>query len=201
MTQPCFDPAAFDGTDGELSPHPWLQWRHVRTNIAGSVDGSLPPVAATNPGEIQLVDFEVAWTNSSPIMQRAYAMVTRDGSAVSLNARNIAYINRYEGISSGSAPDVPALVLAGRHGVGADHGLEAFNNPRYLVVESRDGQKTSLLGPTVTLAPGQSIRARVSLTFQVQNQETVAIWQGVNETEMRYLTGASRLDLYAYPVL
>lgn len=201
MSYPCIDPDHFvvDG-DGALSPQPYTQWRHVATNSAGSIQKSYNPNGGNQAED--LVNFQVAWTNSDPISMSVYALVTRGGSTVKTGARTRAYIAMYYGQASGVAPaDPTASTLLGRTGSGIDGGVLG-SWARWATTEVRQAEHSLLVGPFTTLAPGQSLKTRIRLRWDADFWETLAYnISGSGEAELSVMTGPTRLDLYAIPIL
>jgi hypothetical protein len=205
MSYPCVDPDHFvvDG-DGALSPQPYAQWRHVATNSAGSVQKSYN----TNGGNQaeDLVNFQVAWTNPGPMSMLTYALVTRGGASVKTGTRTRAYIAMYYGQASGVSPaDPTASTLLGRMGSGLDGSTYTSGSTTYArwgTTEVRQAEHSLLVGPFVTLAPGQSLKTRIRLRWDADFWETLTyLVSGSGEAELAVMTGPTRLDLYAIPII
>lgn len=205
MSYPCIDPDHFAvDSDGALSPQPYTQWRHVATNSAGSIQKTYLTTGGNQAED--LVNFQVTWTNPDPLPMLVYALVTRGGSTVKTGARTRAYIAMYYGQASGLAPaDPTASTLLGRSGHGVDGGTAVIGGTtyaRWAATEVRQGEHSLLVGPFTTLTTGQSLKTRIRLRWDADFWETLAYnVSGSGEAELSVMTGATRLDLYAIPVL
>ncbi|AWN04237.1 minor tail protein [Gordonia phage Sour] len=199
-TTSCVDPNHFDATDGVVSPQPWMQWRQVRSAISASVSGSYPPNGGGAKNDLLQV-IEARWTNNSPIAQQVYGLVTRGGAFLALQARSRAYLVMRHGLAQGSAS--PAVEEVSRFGGGIDIGTAGSKVP-YAVAEQRQSSRTLPLMPHLTgwteLAPGASITGRVELRFVSDFWENLAL-ESDEGSEASYITGDTRLDLFAVPVL
>lgn len=203
MTFPCINEDHFEMVDGtHLQPLPWMAWRHVATNEAPGIDESYDPNGGSGQAE-DLYEVQVAWTNPDPVSANVYALVTRGGSRVACSCRNIIYLEQYSGFALGVAPaDPTASTLISKFGNGADMGEDPGSGlPGFAPVETRAGERTALFGDTVVVDPGETYKARLRLRFSGANWETEAFYGGDAETELSISTGATRLDLFAYPVL
>lgn len=204
MSTPCVDEGQFDVTEGAVTPRGFMQWRHVATDTAPAVVRGYPPLGPAIYDTLTSVLTQ--WVNDSPIPQRAYALLTRGGSSVTLTARSRAFIQTEIGHVVSSAPVDPALTLESRFGVGFDRGVEAFTYPRYAVLEQRTGGGTTFLGDTKTVAPGEAFSAKATARFISENWETVVPWAGIAvngdvELEARAVLGEMQIDIFAYPAL
>lgn len=205
MSFPCIDPDHYDvDEDGGLFPQPYMQWRHVATNSANSVQKTYNPNGG-NQAE-NLVEFQVAWTNTDPLSMSVYALLTRGGSTVKTGARTRAYIETYYGQTNGVAPaDPTASTLVGRTGSGVDGGtavVGATTYARWAITEVRQAEHSIILGPFTTLTTGQTLKTRVRLRWDAAFWETLGyLLSGSGEAELSVTTGASRLDLYAIPII
>jgi hypothetical protein len=201
MTYPCVDEDHFEVVDGALTPQPYMQWRHVATNEGQSVLAYYDVDGGSQAQD--LYELQVSWTNPDPLSMNVYGLLTRGGSVVTTTARTRLYIETYFGAASGAAPaDPTASTLHGRVGVGCDFGTLASNTrSNYGVLQGRQAERTSLLGSTVVLAPTQQYKLRVRLRIDAAFWETLPIDGGDSESELSILTGETRLDLFAYPVI
>lgn len=201
MTYPCVDEDHFQVIDGDLTPQPYMQWRHVATNAAASVQNTYDVNGGNQAAD--LLELQVTWTNSDPLPMNVYGLLTRGGSIITNNPRNQVYLETYVGAASGVAPaDPTASTLVGRFGNGADLGLVILpDRSVFTNFQTRQGERTSVLGNTVVLAPGESYKLRIRLRWDGQFWETLGIAPSEAETELSVITGATRLDLYAYPDL
>lgn len=206
MTYPCVDPDDFDvNAEGEMTPNPVLQWRHVATNeLAGFSE--VYDVDAGNQAE-DLGELQVAWTNTDTRSMQVYGILTRGGTTVVTTARTRLYLETYYGQTSGAAPADPvASTLHGRMGNGTDFQLSRTpvdnTNANFGLLQTRQAERSSLLGTTVTLTTGQALKLRIRLRVDANFWETLPPEGGSDaETLLSVLTGATRLDLYAIPVI
>lgn len=202
MTFPCINEDEFEMVDGtHVTPLEHMQWRHVAVGLANDVTETL--VAADGVAKNILIHtVQAEWTNTSPVTQNVYGLITRGGSRVVLMARSRAYIQINSGQVVGVAPADPATsTVLSKFGCGAYRGLELFTNPRFMVVEHRIGERTGLIGDTNAVAPGETVKVRAAVSFVSDNWESVAIYGGTGENEAGFTSGATQIDLYAYPVL
>ena len=178
-----------------------MQWRHVATNQAASVSASYDVNGGNQAAD--LFELQVAWTNPDPLSMSVYGLLTRGGSTVTTTARTRLYIETYYGEASGLAPaDPTASTLHGRMGNGLDVGtVSGGANSNYGVLQTRQAERTSLIGTTATVATGQSYKLRVRLRVDAGFWETLTIDGGESEAELSILTGITRLDLFAIPVI
>ncbi|WAB09209.1 hypothetical protein SEA_LITTLEMUNCHKIN_33 [Gordonia phage LittleMunchkin] len=196
----CVEPNHFDDTDGVVSPQPWMQWRRVVGQIAVSVSGGYPPNGGGAKNDLLQVS-QVSWTNNTPIAQQVYGLVTRGGAYLALQARSRAYLVMRHGLALGAA--APAVAEVSRFGGGVDVGLSGSQVP-YAVFEQRQSSRTLPLVPQLagwtTVAPGQTITGRVELRFVSDFWESQQL-SGDEGSESNYITGDTRVDLFAIPVL
>lgn len=202
MTFPCINEDEFEMVDGtHVRPLEHMQWRHVAVGLANDVTQTL--VAADGVAKNILIHtVQAQWTNTSPVTQNVYGLITRGGSRVVLMARSRAYIQINSGQVVGVAPADPATgTLLSKFGCGAYRGLEIGFAPRFMVVEHRIGERTGLIGDTNAVDPGETVKVRAEVRFISDNWESVAIFGGIGENEAGFTSGATQIDLYAYPVL
>lgn len=199
MSYPCVDEDHYEVTDGAPSPQPYMQWRHVATNSAAAVQNTYDVNGGNQAAD--LFQLQVAWTNAEPIDMKVYGILTRGGSILTNCPRNRVYIETYFGAASGVAPaDPTASTLFGRFGSGTDLGTSGAQTV-YANHQTRQAERSMVLGSTVTLTPGQSYKLRIRLRFDAAFWETNAIIPSEAEAELSINTGATRLDLFSYPSL
>lgn len=205
MTYPCVNPDHFDATDGVISPQPWMQWRHITTDERVSATGTYP-VSGGGVKNNLLQSLTSTWTNNSPVAQDVYGLLTRGGSTMILTARSRANLVTKTSLVAGAVAG--AAVELSRFGCGLDRGLAGLvgNEAAFGVIELQQGERTMLVTPSLTVpslavAPGQSITAAVEIWFTSDNWESATINGGEEGAESRYVTGETRLDLFAYPAL
>lgn len=197
MSYPCVDTTKFDVVDGAVGPKDHLQWRHVARAGADTAlyffpGGSVPP-----PG-ILIAGAMVQWTNSTPLSQIVYCVATRGSTRVTSTAPETNLLETLTGVTSGAAPADPVPTSASLMGCKIDMGADPANPPKplYGVFEVRDGQRTNLLGPNVTLAPGHTMKANLHLYAYNSGTDVDPFW---GDIERNIITGAIVLDLFAYP--
>ncbi|UYL88142.1 hypothetical protein SEA_EVAA_31 [Gordonia phage Evaa] len=200
----CVEPDHFHEDDGAIGPQPWMQYRQVATVSAASKAGSYP-VAGGGPKNDLLQTAKVSWVNNTPVSQYVYGLVTRAGAAMALQGRSRAHLVAYHGLSMAAGD--PPLVEVSRFGVGLDVGAGGTfgNNAAFGVAEQRQNSHTMPLMPSVTgwtlLTPGQMFTGMVSLRFISEFWETQAVAGGEEGSESSYISGDTRLDLFAVPVV
>lgn len=197
------DDFAVDG-DGAVYPRSQGQWRHVATNQAASLQTSYVLNGGSQAAD--LLQLQVAWTNTDANTMKVYGLLTRGGSIVTTEPRNRLYIETYLGAASGVSPaDPTASTLFGRFGQGSDLGtyVDDSTHVHAMNIQTRLPERTVLFGDTVTLTTGQSYKLRVRLRADgaVWEPNTITFLPGTSESELSIVTGATRLDLFAYPVL
>lgn len=202
MSHPCVNLDDFEMVDGtHLRPRDHMQWRHVALNYANGIIQSFPPNDGVNK-DVALHTVQAQWTNTTPRPQYAYALLTRAGGRMALQSQSMAYIQTSAGQSSGVAPaDPSSLSVISKFGIGGAFGATAAGDAYYGVTEVRMGDRTMLLGNTVLLAPGETVKYRVALRFISEFWEHRAIYQGSNETEAEVDSGESQIDIFAYPAI
>lgn len=205
MTFPCINTDQYDMVDGtHLQPKPHMQWRHVATNVLASNTYNFTVVQASAPAQ-DLAQLQVQWTNTSPISQKVYGMLTRGCTEVVTQARQVAYCETYWGAAQGAAPaDPTASTFIGRFGNGSDCGVfpSGGTNALYLITDTRTLERTYPVGNVITLPAGHTYKLRIRLRYDAAQWETVGVDGGnTTETECSLVTGASRLDLFSVPDL
>lgn len=202
MTLPCLNNDHFEvDADGALRPKSYMQWRHVATNAAAAVQNTYDINGGNQAAD--LFQLQVSWVNSSPLAMEVYGLLTRGGSIITSAPRNRTYIETYWGAAQGAAPaDPTASTLHGRFGVGADLGTNGGATAVvYANHQTRQAERTSVLGSTITLPAGHTYKLRIRLRYDGAFFETLPQVTSEAETELSINTGATRLDLFAYPSL
>lgn len=124
---------------------------------------------------------------------------------MTLQARSRGYLVARHGIEITTG--TPATAEVSRFGVGLDVGSGGTfgNETAYGIAEYRQHSHAMPLLPQQTgwlrLDPGQTVSARVELRFISDFWENRAITNGEQGSESSYITGDTRLDLFALPVL
>lgn len=206
MTYPCVNEDHFEvRPDGVLTPQPWMQWRHLTGTEAASKHNTYGVTGGSNKNDL-LHDLQVDWVNNTPIDQWVYGLVTRGGARVSLQARSRGYLQVESGYKQAVA-DAGALVVCSRFGVGADMGRGGTLaiGTTFGVIEERMNSVTFPLAPERAgwhrLPPGASYTGRAVVRFISEFWENTTIDGGASGSESSYESGATRLDLFAVPVI
>lgn len=203
MSYPCVNTSQFQVVDGDLTPQPYMQWKHVATNTAAAIQNSYVVNGGNQAAD--LFQLQVAWTNPYPIAMKVYGLLTRGGTIITSMPRNNVFIDTYYAVAQGVSPADPTpTTQIGRFGIGADMGAYTDTTPNTLPfsnIQTRQGERTRLIGDTITLNAGETYKVRIKLRFDGNTWETLNIKTGLSETELSINTGATRLDLYAYPSL
>lgn len=199
----CVDPTHFALVDGVISPQPWMQFRHVASTAALSKSGTYGVAGGGNKNDL-LHSIRAAWENDTPIPQWCYGLVTRGGARVTLQARSRAYLVQFHGYEVNSEPGVFPV---SQFGTGADIGVSGLLSigTGFCVVENRQTSVTMPLFPQIAgwtrLEPGDEFIGRVDLRFMSEFWENTAIDGGDQGTESSYVSGDTRLDLFAVPII
>lgn len=202
MTDPCIDSGSFELVDGtHLRPKDHMQWRHVATNYTPATVLTFDINDGIAKDEL-LHSVQVQWTNTTPINQYAYALLTRAGSKVILQGNCSGYIQTKAGQTSGVSPaDPSSLTAISRFGIGFERGKTALDTAYYVIAESRMAERTMLFGDRVLLTPGETVKFKAELRFVSHYWDYRTPQGGLSETESNLDTGASQLDVFAYPAL
>lgn len=201
MSFPCINATHFQMVGGtDLQPQDYMQWRHVATNTLLSNTYTYTPVGS-NPSA-NLADLQVQWTNSSPITQVVYGMITRGASKVITQARGVAGVQTSWGQTQGASPADPTVFsLLGLFGNGGDSGTVG-SNALFMITESRMAEHTYPVGPAILLPATQTVKLRIRLAWNAIAWESTGVDGGnTNETEASLVTGDTRLDLFSIPSL
>lgn len=202
----CVEPNHFDDEGGSVTPQPWTQYRQIATAYAASRSGTYPPTGGGDKNE-QLQAVGLFWTNDAPISQLVYGIVTRGGATMALQARSRAYMKTYHALGIGGVGTTPQAFVAGRFGTGLDVGSGGLlgTNTAYGISEIRQHSHSMPLVPQRTgwlrVDPGVTIHAAVQLFFLTEFWENTPITGGDASTGSSYVTGDTRIDLFAVPVL
>jgi hypothetical protein len=204
-TVACAEPDHFYVADGKLVPQPWMQHRAV----ASVMDEPGSRVYAVNDGlqKMDTITRVVAeWTNLSPIPHWVYGVITRGGVQVTLTARSRGYLQVWSGLSRSG--ELPVLTESSRIGVGSDiggaRGLLAFGIA-FCVAEMRQNSRSMPLAPErigwMMLQPGETAIGEVEVRFISEFWESAGIDGGAAEAVSGFQGGATKLDLFAVPVI
>lgn len=205
MTNPCVDENHFRVLpDGSIAPQPWMQWRWVYGVAAESKSGNYGVSGGVNKNDL-LHSLTARWVNNSPLTQQVYGEVFRGGSRVTLQARSRGFLSLWHGARIGAGAITPIEVS--RMGIGADvgkGGLLAVGTG-FCLVTNRQNSLTMPLMPAQVgswdIPPGGEFNAKVELRFGSEYWEVGTVDGGSNGVESSYVSGDTRLDLFATPVI
>lgn len=193
-------------TDTTIGPQPWMQLRLVASEEVASVSRSYD-VSDGEAKDDLLQTLNVEWTNTSPVEQWVYGMVTKSGSKVTLQCRSRGYISTTHAVYVGwSNPSLGAVEVS-RFGVGSDLGNGGLLKigGAYAISELRQNSQSTPFIPHVTgwniVRPGETIWGEVVTSFVSEDWENTQIEGGDGDTESSITTGDIRLDLFAVPAL
>lgn len=199
------EPAHFCLKDGVITPQPWMQWRQVAGVEAASKSQSYNVVGGINKNEL-IHYLTTTYTNTTPIDQWVYGLITRGGCRVTLQARSRGYLQVKSGYAQDEVDPGP-LEVASRVGVGADIGRGGVLaiGTSFCIAEERMNSVTFPLAPERAgwhrLPPGQTFIARAEVRFVTEQYEVTSIDGGTNGAESSWESGGTRLDLFAVPVI
>lgn len=199
VTSPCVDPLHFKiNSDGGIEPQEWMQFRHVASSQRESAETFYSTVGGGDH-DAQIHTLSVSWTNDTPIDQWVYGLVTRGGCRVTLQAASRGYLLTSHGVNDGGLYEVS------RMGCGIQVGKEGlFANDAFAVYEVRQHASTVPLVPTwggwERVEPGDSFSGQVEVKFVSENWQTASIEGGNTGGESSFVSGATRIDLFAIPV-
>lgn len=195
----------FDVTaDDAVGPQRWMQLRNVATRTIASVSKNYDPSGGGNKNDL-LQELELAWTNTSPVSQWVYGLMTKSGSQVTLQCRSRGYIATAHAVDIGTGPPTLNMTEVSRFGTGADTGNGGILNigGAYSIAELRQNSTTMPFMPHIVewflVAPGDTITAKVQTRFISEGWESTQIDGGDGDTESKIITGDVRLDLFAIP--
>lgn len=190
--------------DTTIGPQPWMQLRMVATGETPAASKFYDPSDGVNKNDlIQTLDVE--WTNTSPVAQSVYGLVTKSGSQVTLQCRSRGYVSTAHAVDIGTGTPTLEVVEVSRFGVGSDLGNGGILNigGAFGISEFRQHSLTMPLMPHVTswftVPAGETISARVEVRFFSEYWEGSMIDGGDGDTEAKVITGSLRLDLFAVP--
>lgn len=194
----------FDSDDVYIAPQPWMQLRSVATVEAASVSRNYDPSDGVNKNDL-IQTLEASWTNTSPVPQQVYGLVTKSGSQVTLQCRSRGYLSTGHAVHIGTGTPTFDLTEVSRFGVGSDLGNGGLLNigGAYAISELRQNSVTMPFMPHITqwftVPAGETITGRVEVAFISENWEGTQIDGGDGDTESKVITGDIRLDLFAVP--
>ena len=194
----------FSVVDDAIGPQPWMQMREVAAASSPSVAKSYDPgdgVAKNDPLQTITLD----WTNTRPVHQLVYGLVTRGGQQVTLQTRSRGYIADYHGglVGAGGID----MVLASRFGTGGDVGKGGIlaTSSAFSIAEVRGNSQSMYLLPASVgqwdVAPGATIHAKFESRFVSEFWENGNIDGGDTGTESKIISGETLLQFIATPTL
>jgi hypothetical protein len=195
----------FDVLDGVITAQPWMQLRQVAGAEAASVSKSYDPAGGGNKNTA-VHSVVVSWTNNSLVPQSVYGVVTREGAQVTLQARSRGYLLTLHG--QDIAPAVPSswdMVEVSKFGIGGDYGKDGLLDigTGFAVSEIRQNAASIPFMPHqvgwTVLNPGDTFHGRVEVRFRTDNWEDTVIDGGDHAAESGFVSGGTRLDLFAVP--
>lgn len=197
----------FSIIEGAIAPQPWMQMRHLKSVETPSVSKSYNTSGGGNKNDA--VHAVVAsWTNNTPIPQYVYGLVTREGAQVTLQARSRGYLLSLHGRDITAAPALPSswdMAEVSKFGIGGDIGKGGILalGTGFGVSEIRQNSASVPLMPHWSgwsiVQPGQTFHGRVEIRFRTDFWENTSIDGGDQNTESGFISGGTRLDLYATP--
>ncbi|MCM6777945.1 hypothetical protein NDR87_31395 [Nocardia sp. CDC159] len=166
MTFPCVDTTFFDVPGGVLSPKRQWQWQHR----ASATGGGATFTPANNAAGTTLFTVQAAWTNTTGVSQRVYAVMTQGPVRYVLDGLKHMFIRYQWGTSSGVAPADPTLTEESRVRGYPDFG-SANATPSgpvaaiFVLLEDRQPTASVPIGDLITLPTGQTMKARVQVSW------------------------------------
>lgn len=192
-----------------IAPQPWMQLRHLKGAETPSVSKSYDTSGGGNKNDT-IHSVVVSWTNNTPIAQSVSGIVTREGSQVTLQARSRGYLLTLHGRDITATSAVPSswdMAEVSKFGIGGDIGKGGILalGTGFGVSEIRQNSASVPLMPHWTgwsiVAPGETFHGRVEVRFRTDFWENTTIDGGDQNTESGWISGGTRLDLYATPVV
>lgn len=202
----------FSVIDGVITPHPWMQERLVTSGAAVSVSRNYSPSGGGNKDDL-VQSVSVKWTNNTPEAQWVEAEVSRGGSQVTLQARSRGYLADFHGMLVTETPtptpeaDDFDMVEVSRAGIGMDAGRGGLLavGTGFCVAEKREYPVTVPFMPhspgLVRVESGETLWCRVDVRFRSEFWENTGIDGGSSSTESGFISGDTRIDLYATPAI
>ena len=196
----------FQSVDDQIGPQPWMQLRCVASEQAESVSKSYDVSDGWGKDDLALA-VQAEWTNTTPMTQYVYGLVTKSGSQVTLQCRSRGYLSTGHAIDVTSGTPSPSVIEVSRFGIGSDvgkGGILAIGGA-YGISELRQNSTTTMLMPHLTgwfpVEPGETFAGRVEVKFISEFWENTMIDGGDGDTESKFVTGDYRLDLFAIPMV
>jgi hypothetical protein len=194
----------FQVVDGAVKPQPWMQLRGVASEEVPSVSKSYATAGGGNKNEL-LQTVQTHWTNTAPMSQWVYGVVTHEGSEVTLQARSRGYLAMWHGVDISADGAGIVMTDVSHAGGGADIGVAGLLGigTGFGAHSVRFNSHSIPLMPQVTgwylVAPGERFNAKVQVRFVSDFWENTTIDGGDQSTESVILSGGVRLDLFAVP--
>lgn len=217
----CIDPNHFSVVNGVVAPRPWMQWRHVATGHSPSggandkSSGNYPPTGG-GPRMVEAHRVAAQWRNNTPLPQHVYGIVTRGGCRVTLQASTQAFIRVATGWLINNTGDEQITTVSSSimgHFMEAGSGDSGFLNlilgaggVEFCVTEIHQPSVSFELSPLDAngwpiVQPGQYYTGGAVVTFEAPIWEDRPVSGGSSGSESSFMTGETRIDLFAVPAL
>ena len=189
-----------------VAPQPWMQMQHVAGVHVEAKAKSFDPTSGFNKAETLQV-LETSITNTAPVRQWVYGLVTRGGSRVTLTCRSRGYISTRHAMVITSETPAYNMIEVSRFGCGSDVGAGGILKigGEYAINELRQNTVTMPFMPHQTkwfmLEPGETLHAKIDTRFISERWENSLINGGDGDTESTVVAGDLRLDLFSVPTL
>jgi len=171
--------------------------------LGGGLFGGGGAAASGNKNDL-IHSIRASWLNDTPVPQWCYALVTRGGCRVTLQARSRAYLL----LSTGAGKTAqPVKTVTSTMGCGADIGRAGVLavGTGFCILEQRQNSVTIPVAAErvgwTAVAPGDTFTAVAELRFMSDLWESSTIDGGDMETESGFQSGDTRLDVFAVPIL
>lgn len=196
----------FEVSGESVGPQPWMQLRLVGTEEVDAVSVNYDPSGGVAKSDL-LQTLQGSWTNTTPVSQQVYGLITRGGTRVTLQSRSRGYLSMEHSVdfTTGETEPVFQMTEVSRVGVGSDLGNGGLLSlgGAFAVSEFRQNSITMPLMPHVTgwwiVAPGETVHALIRVGFVSEYWEGSVIDGGDSDTESAVIAGGLRLDLFALP--
>lgn len=194
---------------GQIAPQPWMQMRHLKSAETPSVSKSYDTSGGGDKNDL-VHTLVASWTNNTPMAQYVYGLVTREGAQVTLQARSRGYLLSLHGRDVTATPALPSswdMAEVSKFGIGGDIGKSGVLalGTGFGVSEIRQNSASVPLMPHWSgwsiVQPGETFHGRVEVWFRTDFWENTTIDGGDQNTESGFISGGTRLDLYATPTV
>lgn len=202
MSYPCVDPAYFDSPAGVLSPKRIWQWQPR----ASATAGGWTFVPANNTAGTVLGFAQAVWLNNTGTSQTVFAQLTQGQQRLIVDGQKSVIIRTQWGTSSGASPADPTLTEESRMRVYPDLYTATAGGGTvavYIVLEDRAPVLTVPIGDVITLPAGQTVKARVQVSWLTANWGLDWYTAGYGDpTQVRLgKVGSIGVELLSVPVI